>query len=475
MGSGISNEAPRNSKLSGKSFMKTRLLRRALCCALALSVVPSTAHADSASQAINTGDSAWMLISAALVLLMTPGLALFYAGMVRGKNVLSVLMQSFVACGIVSIVWALVGYSLAFGPDHFGIIGDLSWIGLNNVSMYSPNADYAPTIPHLLFMIFQMTFAIITPALISGAIVERMKFSSYFLFIILWSLCVYAPISHMIWAKGGFLSMTGSIKALDFAGGCTVEVASGVSALVMALIVGKRRSNHPDELRPHNLPLTMVGTALLWFGWFGFNAGSAGNAGPTAINAFVCTHLAAAGAATAWLLIEWTLYKKPSVLGFASGAVAGMVAITPAAGFVRPLPGLLIGVVAAVISFYAIKVKNKLGYDDSLDVFAVHGCAGFWGLLANGLFATHWVNKAGGADGLFYGHPEQFVRQLIAAVIAVAVAGIGTFVVAKVTSLVTGGLRSSVDEEEYGLDVTEHGEVGYSTDNGGIPAYAVAE
>jgi Amt family ammonium transporter len=456
--------------------MKISLLRRSLLCAAALSLAPIVARADTGSATINSGDCAWMLISAALVLLMTPGLALFYGGMVRGKNVLSVLMQSFLACGLVSIIWVLVGYSLAFGPDHFGVIGDLSWCGLNNVSMYHPDPyGYAPTIPHLLFMIFQMTFAIITPALVSGAIVERMKFSSYFVFIALWSICVYAPIAHMIWAHNGILGMTGPVKAIDFAGGTTVEVCSGVSALVMALVVGKRRSNHPDELRPHNLPLTMVGTALLWFGWFGFNAGSAQNAGPTAVNAFVCTHLAAAGAATTWLLIEWSLYKKPSVLGFASGAVAGMVAITPAAGFVRPMPGLLIGIVAAGISFYAIKVKNKLGYDDSLDVFAVHGCAGFWGLLANGLFATIWVNKSGGADGLFYGHPEQLGRQLIAAVTAVAVAGIGTFIVAKLTGLLTGGLRSSAESEDSGLDVTEHGEVGYSTDNGGIPAFGGAE
>jgi len=453
--------------------MAVRLLRRAVL-ALTLLATPVTAHAaDLNSTAINYGDCAWVMISAALVLLMTPGLAFFYGGMVRGKNVLSVLMQSFVAAGLVSVLWAVVGYSLAFGPDHSGIIGDFSWFGLNGVSMYSPNPAYAPTIPHLLFMMFQMMFAIITPALISGAVVERMKFSSYFLFTLLWSLLVYCPMAHMIWANHGVLGMTGKVKALDFAGGTTVEIASGVSALVMAFIIGKRKSR-PEEMRPHNLPLTMIGTALLWFGWFGFNAGSAQTAGPLAIGAFVGTHLAGSMAALTWLLIEWVLYKKPSVLGFASGAVAGMVAITPAAGFVRPGPAILIGLVAAFVSFYAIKMKNKLGYDDSLDVFAVHGCAGMWGMLATGLFATRAVNP-GGADGLFNGNPEQLGRQAIAIVVAIVFAAVGTFVVAKITSLLTKGLRSSSDDEENGLDVTEHGEVGYTTEEGGVPSFSMAD
>jgi Amt family ammonium transporter len=413
-----------------------------------------------------------MMISAALVLLMTPGLAVFYAGMVRGKNVLSVLMQSFVAAGIVSILWVLVGYSLAFGPDHGGVIGDFSWAGLRGVSMYRPDPyGYAPTIPHLLHMVFQMTFAIITPALISGAVVERMKFSAYFLFICLWSLLVYCPMAHMIWAHGGALGTTGVVKAFDFAGGTTVEIASGFSAIVMAFVVGRRNAG-PDEMRPHSLPLTMIGAALLWFGWFGFNAGSAGSAGPLAVNAFVATHLAAAGAATMWMTIEWVLYKKPSVLGFASGAVAGMVAITPAAGFVTPMVGLLIGVVAAIVAFYAIKIKARMGYDDSLDVFAVHGCAGFWGMLAVGLFAARSVNPAGGGNGWLNGDPAQFWRQLIAACTAVLVATIGTFLVAKLTSLLTGGLRASRDDEEFGLDVTEHGEAGYSNEESGAPAPA---
>jgi ammonium transporter, Amt family len=323
-------------------------------------------------------------------------------------------------------------------------------MGLNGVSMYTPNPHYAPTVPHMLFMVFQMTFAVITPALVSGAVVERMKFSSYFVFLILWSLFVYCPMAHMIWGYHGILGMSGRVKALDFAGGTTVET-------------------RPEELRPHNLPYTMVGTALLWIGWFGFNAGSAQNAGPLAVSAFVATQLAGATAALTWLLIEWFLYKKPSVLGFASGAIAGMVAITPAAGFLRPCPAILVGLVAAFVSFYAIKVKNRLGYDDSLDVFAVHGCAGAWGMIATGLFATLAVNSAG-ANGLFNHDPAQLGRQAIAAAVAIIVAGGGTFIVARVTAWITGGLRSSALEEENGLDVTEHGESGYSAEEGGVPA-----
>lgn len=412
-----------------------------------------------------------MLLATSLVFFMTPGLALFYGGMVRAKNVLSVLMQSFVAAGLVSVLWVLVGYSLAFGPDHGGVIGDLSWAGLRGVSMYTPNADYAPAIPHLLFMLFQMMFAIITPALISGAIVERMKFSSYVLFILLWSLIVYAPLAHMIWGLHGILGMTGRVHALDFAGGTVVETASGVSALVLALVVGGRRRSALDELRPHNLPLTLVGAAILWVGWFGFNAGGAGAASALAVSAVVATHLAGASAALAWLLLEWALYRKPSILGFASGAVAGLVAITPAAGFVRPMPAMLIGIVAALVAFYAIKMKSRCGYDDSLDVFAVHGCAGMWGLLATGLFATVTVN-AGGANGLFNGNPGQLGRQVIALVTAVLVSGIGTWVICQIVSRVTGGLRAAADDEENGLDVTEHGEVGYGGENGGIPSFA---
>ena len=450
--------------------MKRPALRLALG-ALALLCLPMAASAAPVSPAVNSGDTAWMLLATALVFFMTPGLALFYCGMVRSKNVLSVLMQSFVAAGLISVLWILVGYSLAFGPDHGGVIGDLSWAGLRSVSMYTPNTDYSPTVPHQLFMLYQMMFAIITPALISGAVVERMKFSAYFLFILLWSLLVYVPLAHMIWGAHGFLGMTGRVHALDFAGGTVVETASGVSALVLALMLGRRRANGPEDLRPHNLPVTLIGTAILWVGWFGFNAGGAGSAGPLAVSAFLATHLAGAAAALTWLLLEWAMYKKPSILGFASGAIAGMVAITPAAGYVRPLEGLLIGAVAALVSFYAIKMKTRLGYDDSLDVFAVHGCAGIWGLLATGLFATVAVNAAA-ADGLFNGNPAQLGRQAIAALTAAVVAAVGTFVIAKIVGWITGGLRASAEDEENGLDVTEHGEVGYSSDNAGAPAYA---
>ena len=451
--------------------MKRPVLRLAPA-ALALLCLPGTAQAAPPSSAVNSGDTCWMLLATALVFFMTPGLALFYGGLVRGKNVLSVLMQSFVAAGLVSVLWVLVGYSLAFGPDHGGVIGDLSWAGLRGVSMYAPNPDYAPTVPHQVYMLYQMMFAIITPALISGAVVERMKFSAYFLFILLWSLIVYAPLAHMIWGAHGLLGMTGRVRALDFAGGTVVETASGVSALVMALLLGRRRANGPEDLRPHNLPLALVGTAILWFGWFGFNAGGAGSAGPLAVSAFLATHLAGAAAALTWLLLEWALYKKPSILGFASGAIAGLVAITPAAGYLRPLEALLTGSIAALVSFYAIKMKTRLGYDDSLDVFAVHGCAGIWGLLATGLFATVAVNAAA-ADGLFNGNPAQLARQAIAALTAIVVSGVGTFVVARIVGLITGGLRASSDDEENGLDVTEHGEVGYSSDSAGAPALGI--
>lgn len=452
--------------------MKRFWLRLALG-AMALLCCPLVARAASSASSshLNSGDIAWVLLATALVFFMTPGLALFYAGMVRSKNVLSVLMQSFVAAGLISVLWVLVGYSLAFGPDHGGIIGDFSWAGLRGVSLSVPNPDYAPTIPHGLFMLFQMMFAIITPALISGAVVERMKFSAYFLFILLWSLLVYAPLAHMIWGLHGFLGMTGQVHALDFAGGTVVETASGVSALVLALLLGRRRARGPEDLRPHNLPLTLVGTAILWVGWYGFNAGGAGAASPLAVSAVIATHLAGSAAALTWLLLEWTLYKKPSILGFASGAVAGLVAITPAAGFVRPLESLLIGVAAAFVSFYAIKMKTRLGYDDSLDVFAVHGCAGIWGMLATGLFATVTVNAAG-ANGLFNGNPAQLGRQAIAVLVAVVLSAAGTYIIGKIVGLLTGGLRASAEDEENGLDVTEHGEVGYGGENGGIPAFA---
>ena len=446
--------------------MSLRFGRSALCT-LALLVLPAAARADGPIVNLDSGDTAWMLLSTALVFLMTPGLALFYGGMVRGKNVLSVLMQSFVAAGLVSVVWIIAGYSLAFGPDHGGLVGDFSWAGLKGVSIYHGDGHYVRTVPHMLFMLFQMTFAIITPALVSGAVVERMKFSAYVLFILLWSLLIYAPLAHMMWGQGGLLGMTGRVHALDFAGGTVVETASGIAALVMAFLLGHRRSQNADELRPHNLPLTLVGTGILWFG---FNAGSALTSGALAVSAFAATQAAGAAAAQMWLLIEWALYKNPSTLGFATGAIAGMVAITPAAGFVRPMPALFIGAVAAVVSFYAIRFKNRAGYDDSLDVFGVHGCAGVWGMLATGLFATVSVNAAG-ADGLFNGNPAQLGRQALAVLITVAFVGIGTFVIGKVVGLMTHGLRASAEDEENGLDITEHGETAYAGENSGTPSF----
>ena len=377
-------------------------------------------------------------------------------------------MQSFVSAGLVSVLCITVGYSLAFGPDHGRVIGDFSWAGLRGVSSFHGDGHYVQTVPHMLFMLFQMAFAIITPALVSGAIVERMKFSSYVLFLLLWSLLIYAPLAHMMWGYGGLLRITGRVHALDFAGGPVVETASGVAALVMALLLGHRRSKSADELRPHSLPLTMIGTGILWFGWFGFNAGSALTSGALAVSAFTATQAAGAAAALTRLLIEWALYKKPSALGFATGAIAGMVAITPAAGFVRPMPALLIGAVAAMVSFYAIRFKTRAGYDDSLDLFAVHGCAGIWGMLATGLFATVSVNP-GGADGLFNGNPEQLGRQALAVAITIAFVGSGTWVIGQAIGLLTSGLRASAEDKEIGLDVTEHGEAAYSGDTAGMP------
>jgi len=412
----------------------------------------------------DTGDTAWMLVSAALVLLMTPGLALFYGGMVRSKNILNMLMQSFIAIAVVTILWVTVGYSLAFAPGS-AFLGNLSYLGLNNVGQgtFSLNGtDY--TFPHQVWMVYQLMFAIITPALISGAIAERMKFSAYVVFIALWSLLVYSPLAHMVWGQGGYLFGLG---ALDFAGGTVVHISSGISALVLAIMLGKRKLSPHEDVRPHNLPMTLIGTGLLWFGWFGFNAGSAGASGGLAGSAFVVTHLAAAAAGLAWVLIEWMTIKKPTALGFATGAVAGLVAITPAAGFVGPMSALLIGVIVSCVSFTAIKMKSKLGYDDTLDVFGVHCVGGIWGAIATGLFAQKAVNSAG-KDGLFFGGGfELLSRQFIAIALALAIAALGTFIIASVLKVVMGGIRVTSNDEEAGLDVSQHGEEAYS-DGGGI-------
>ncbi|MCW3098551.1 MAG: Ammonium transporter [Chthonomonadaceae bacterium] len=406
---------------------------------------------------IDTGDTAWMLTSSALVLLMTPGLALFYGGMVRSKNVLNVLMQSFIAMGLVTVIWVVAGYSLAFSRGT-PFIGGLAWLGLSGVGQ-EPNAFYGATVPHQVFMVFQMMFAIITPALISGAIAERMKFSAYMVFIGLWSLLIYAPLAHMVWGEGGFLRDMG---ALDFAGGTVVHISSGISALVLAILLGKRRTRPGEDSRPHNLTMTLIGTGLLWFGWFGFNAGSAIASNGLAGSAFVVTHIAAAVAAMTWTLMEWIVIKKPTALGLATGAVAGLVAITPASGFVGPMAAIALGAGVSVISFFAIRLKAKLGYDDTLDVFGVHGIGGIWGALATGLFAAKAVNAAG-ADGLFYGGGTALlVKQLIGVSIAVGYAAVGTLILGLLIKAVMG-LRADPEDEVTGLDLTQHGEEAYGS------------
>jgi Amt family ammonium transporter len=424
----------------------------------------SCAQATAAAPAppkIDTGDTAWMLASSALVLLMTPGLAFFYGGMVRAKNVLNMLLQSFIAMSVVTVLWVIVGYSLAFSKGS-PVIGGLAWVGLNGVGQ-EPYAFYGATVPHEVYMIFQMMFAIITPALISGAIADRMKFSAYVLFISLWSLLVYSPLAHMVWGEGGFLHDLG---ALDFAGGTVVHISSGFSALVLAVYLGKRSAGAHPDMRPHSLPLTLLGAGLLWFGWFGFNAGSAVSSGGLAGSAFVVTHIAAAVAGLTWILIEWVALKQPTALGFATGAVAGLVAITPASGFVGPMAAIVIAVGVAFISYFAIKLKGKLGYDDALDVFGVHGIGGVWGALATGLFAQKAINSAG-ADGLFFGGGLGLLGKQVAGVlVAIAMAVIGTLIIGGLLKA-TIGLRVSREEEEMGLDVTQHGEEGYSSPSEG--------
>jgi ammonium transporter, Amt family len=410
---------------------------------------------------IDKGDTAWMLTSSALVLLMTaPGLALFYGGLVRQKNALATLMQSFIIMALISIQWVLWGYTLAFGPDKGGLIGGLEWVGLRGVGG-EPFDAYAKTIPHQVFMLFQMMFAIITPALITGAFAERKKFSAFILFTLLWATFVYDPLAHWVWGDGGWLKRLG---ALDFAGGTVVHISSGVSALVCAIMLGKRRGYGHHPMPPHNLPLSVIGAALLWFGWFGFNAGSALEANALAASAFLATNTAAAAAALGWMFTEWMLRGKPTVLGAATGAVAGLVAITPAAGFVGPVASILIGAVAGFLCYNACNVKSRLGYDDSLDVVGVHGVGGTWGALATGLFATKLVND-GGADGLFYGNPGQLWTQILAVVATMALAVVGTAVILKVVDAIVG-LRVSDEDEEAGLDLSQHSETAYSMGGG---------
>jgi len=417
-----------------------------------------------AASAQLAGDNGWMMVCSALVLLMTgPGLALFYGGLVRRKNVLGTFMHSFVLMGLVTLIWAVVGYSLAFAPGN-PFVGDLRYLFLNGVGV-DPNMAYSPSITHLTFMVYQLMFAIITPALISGAFAERMKFSGMLLFMTLWLLVVYLPMAHMVWGDGGLLgAVAGRFPAFDFAGGTVVHITSGVSALVCALYLGKRVGFPHESMRPHNLVLSAVGACLLWVGWFGFNAGSALNASGLASSAFVATHFGAAAASLAWMFVEWMVVGKPSMLGAISGAVAGLVAITPASGFVKPMPAILIGAVAGVVCYLMVaKVKQMFGYDDALDAFGVHGIGGTVGAILTGVFATKEVNdlRMGKPMGLVDGDAGQVMNQIIACAIAWALGIVGTLVILKICDLIFG-VRVNAQEEIEGLDLSQHGEEGYN-------------
>ena len=405
---------------------------------------------------INSGDTAWVLMSSALVMLMTPGLAFFYGGMVRKKNILSILMQCFIVLCLISVQWVLYGYSLSFAPGN-GFWGGFGWFGLRGVGL-APYADYASTIPHQAFMIFQAMFAIITPALILGAFAERMKFSAFIAFILLWSTFVYAPVAHWVWGMGGWLKNLG---ALDFAGGTVVHINAGIAALATALFIGRRKNIEKNVPAPHNMPFVVLGTGLLWFGWFGFNAGSALAANGLAVNAFVVTNTAAAAAGLSWAIIEWITNGKPTIFGAASGAVAGLVAITPAAGFVGVIPAIIIGLLVSVFCFTAVSIiKPKFGYDDSLDAFGVHCVGGMWGALATGLFASKAVNPAG-ADGLFFGNPHQFLVQLTAVGVTLIYSLVVSVIIYKLVDVFIG-VRVDDKQEAIGLDLTQHHERAYT-------------
>ncbi|OGS20042.1 MAG: ammonia channel protein [Elusimicrobia bacterium RIFOXYA2_FULL_39_19] len=432
------------------------LVRLSLLSTALISACPLFAQTAEALPAVNSGDTAWVLISTALVMLMTlPGLALFYGGLVRKKNVLSILMQCAIMLCVISLQWVLFGYSLSFGPEK-GFWGGLEWFALKGVGL-EPYPAYAATIPHQLFMIFQAMFAVITPALIIGAFAERMKFSAFLLFGVLWSTFVYAPIAHWVWGIDGWLRNLG---ALDFAGGTVVHINAGIAAIVTAIVIGKRKGLD-SPIRPHNLPFTVMGAGLLWFGWFGFNAGSALAANGIAVNAFVVTNTAAAAAGLTWALLEWLRNGKSTTLGVATGAVAGLVAITPAAGFVSIIPAMIIGMGVSILCFVMVDfVKPKLGYDDSLDAFGVHGIGGIWGALATGLFASKAVNSAG-ADGLFFGNPGLFLIQLKTVLVTIGYSFIMTLIIYKLVDMLIG-VRAKDKEEAIGLDLTEHNEGAYT-------------
>ncbi len=403
---------------------------------------------------MNTGDTAFMLIASALVMFMTPGLALFYGGLVRSKNVLSTIMQSFICLGIVSIIWVAYGYSLAFGPDIGGFIGNLDWAWLNGVG--ARPGPYSSNIPNLLFCTFQLMFAVLTPALITGAFAERMKFSAFLIFTFLWSSLVYMPVCHWVWG-GGWLEKMG---ALDFAGGTVIHINSAMAALAAVLIMGKRKGWGHEIFHPNNLPATILGGGILWFGWFGFNAGSALAAGGSACLAFLTTQVAAGAATLSWVFAEWIFQGKPTTLGAASGALSGLVAITPAAGFVSPVSAIIIGLVAGVLCYMAVLAKSRLGYDDALDAVGVHGIGGIWGALATGLFASVTMNPHG-ANGLFFGNPHQFVVQATGVGATMIYSFVVSAIILKAVDI-TVGLRVNIEEEVQGLDISQHSEVGYS-------------
>ncbi len=421
--------------------------------------VLSAASAAVAPSGISSADTLWVIISAALVMLMTPGLAFFYGGLVRRKNVLSVLMQCFMMLCLISLQWVFCGYSLAFGPDIAGFVGTLDWMGLKTVGM-APS-DYAATIPHEAFAIFQMMFAVITPALIVGAFAERMKFSAFCVFSLLWATLVYDPVCHWVWGKGGFLGALGGAGAVDFAGGIVVHVNAGMAALAAVLVMGKRKG-FPDAISPpHNLPVAVLGAGLLWFGWFGFNAGSALAVNHVALNAFLATHIAGATAGLVWSILDWLKYGKPTTLGMITGAVAGLAAVTPGAGYVALSGAIWIAIFAGIICWLAVSaLKARFQYDDSLDAFGVHGIGGIWGTIAVGIWATKSVNAAG-VDGLLYGNPHQLWLQTKAVLITMVYSFVMSMILFKVVDFVLG-LRVKERDEAIGLDLTQHREAGYT-------------
>lgn len=426
------------------------ILRLTLPCMLM--AAPTAFAADPST--IDTGDTAWVLISAALVFIMTPGLGFFYGGMVRDKNVLTTIMQSFFIVAMISVEWIILGYAMTFGTDISGFIGSLDKVGLAGIGM---SVLENGTIPELAFVAFQCMFAVITPALITGAFAERVKFHAFAIFILLWAIFIYNPMAHWVWG-GGFLAKLG---ALDFAGGLVIHILSGVSGLTLCILLGKRHGFGKTPMMPHNLPMTVLGATLLWFGWFGFNAGSALGANGLAASAFIATQGAAAAATVSWVVVEWILNGKPTILGAASGCIAGLVAITPAAGFVAPIPAIIIGAVGGVICYFAVAaLKAKLGYDDSLDAFGIHGLGGTWGSIATGLWATTEINPDG-ANGLFYGETHLLFAQIISTFVAYAFAIVGTIILYKIVNAFTH-MRADKNEEITGLDITEHGERAYN-------------